>query len=65
MLNASSSHFDPGCVKTLEAIVGGQQKNRDRGLDDSFMRGRHFLRINLVLERPVERFSHSQDPTAT
>jgi hypothetical protein len=38
---------------------------RARGLDDSFMRGRHSLRINLVPERPVERFSHGQDPSRT
>src|SRR5436305_12139822 len=54
--------LDPGCVKTLEAIVGAQQKNRSHSLDESFMRGRPSLCINLVPERPIEWFSHSQDP---
>src|SRR5438034_11516238 len=56
---------DPGCVKTLEAIVGAQQKNRSHGLDESFMRGRPSLCTNLVPERPIEWFSHSQDPSRT
>ena len=50
------------CVKTLEAIVGAQQKNRSHSLDESFMRGRPSLCTNLVPERPIEWFSHSQDP---
>src|SRR5262249_8635188 len=49
----STAASDPGCVKTLEAIVGAQQKNRTRGLNESFMRGRPSLCINLVPERPV------------
>jgi len=49
-------------VKTLEAIVGAQQKNRSHSLDESFMRGRPSLCTNLVPERPIEWFSHSQDP---
>src|SRR5438094_2419576 len=53
---------DPGCVKTLEAIVGAQQKNRCHSLDESFMRGWPSLCTNLVPERPIEWFSHSQDP---
>src|SRR5438094_6885746 len=56
---------DPGCVKTLEAIVGAQQKNRSHSLDESFMRGRPSLCTNLVPERPIEWFSHSQDPKRT
>jgi len=52
-------------VKTLEAIVGAQQKNRSHSLDESFMRGRPSLCTNLVPERPIEWFSHSQDPTET
>jgi hypothetical protein len=37
----------PGCVKTLtlETFVGAQQKNRTCGLSESFMRGRHPVRI--------------------
>src|SRR5436190_18650161 len=54
--------YDPGCVKTLEAIVGAQQRNRSHSLDESFMRGRPSLCTNLVPERPIEWFSHSQDP---
>src|SRR5262245_49894623 len=45
--------FDPGCVKTLKAFVGAQQKNRTCGLSESFMRGRHPIRIYLLLERPA------------
>ncbi len=44
---------DPGRVKTLEAIVGAQQKNRTRGLSESFRRGRHPVRIYRLPERPV------------
>src|SRR5947207_8030033 len=61
--SAATSHFDPGCVKTLEAIVGAQQKNRSHSLDESFMRGRPSLCTNLVPERPIKWFSHSQDPS--
>src|SRR5438876_5457450 len=60
--------LDPGitpCVKTLEAIVGAQQKNRSHSLDQSFMRGWPFVCTNLVPERPIEWFSHSQDPNRT
>src|SRR5436305_15338628 len=57
--------LDPGCVKTLEAIIGAQQKNRSHSLDESFMRGRPSLCTNLVPERPIEWFSHSQDPIRT
>jgi len=57
-----SEAIDPGCVKTLEAIVGAQQKNRSHSLDESFMRGRPSLCTNLVPERPIKWFSHSQDP---
>src|SRR5213080_4604164 len=60
-----SEAIDPGCVKTLEAIVGAQQKNRSHSLDESFMRGRPSLCTNLVPERPIEWFSHSQDPKQT
>src|SRR5215510_7961617 len=56
---------DPGCVKTLEAFVGAQQKNRTCGLSESFMRGRHSVRIYLLPERPAKGFSRSQDPTRT
>jgi hypothetical protein len=49
-------------VKTLEALVGAQQKNRTGGLSESFMRGRHPVRIYLLPERPAKRFSRSQDP---
>jgi hypothetical protein len=56
------SEFDPGCVKTLEAFVGAQQKNRTCGLSESFMRGRHRVCIYLLPERPAKRFSRSQDP---
>src|SRR5262249_28580125 len=58
---APSIH-DPGCVKTLEAFVGAQQKNRTCGLSESFMRGQHPVRIYLLPERPAKRFSRSQDP---
>src|SRR5207244_2611917 len=64
-MSALSPLLTPGCVKTLEAIVGAQQKNRSHSLDESFMRGRPSLCINLVPERPIEWFSHSQDPTET
>jgi hypothetical protein len=57
--------IDLGCVKTLEAFVGAQQKNRTCGLSESFMRGRHPVRIYLLPERPAKRFSRSQDPSAT
>src|SRR5206468_8119348 len=60
-----SEAIDPGCVKTLEAIVGAQQKNRSHSLDESFMRGRPSLCTNLVPERPIKWFSHSQDPNRT
>jgi hypothetical protein len=30
--------FDLGCVKTLEPVASGQQKNQACGLDESFMR---------------------------
>jgi hypothetical protein len=56
---------DPGCVKTLKAFVGAQQKNRTCGLSESFMRGRHPIRIYLLPERPTKRFSRSQDPKRT
>jgi hypothetical protein len=49
----------PGRVKTMEAIVSAQQKNRTYGLGESFMRERHSVRINLAPERPAEWFSHS------
>src|SRR5262245_58889178 len=39
---------DPGCVKTVEAFVGAQPKNRTCGLSESFMRGRHPVRIYLA-----------------
>src|SRR5262249_38865756 len=65
MLTASLSAFDPGCVKTREAFVGAQQKNRTCGLGKSFMRGRHPVRIYLLPERPAKRFSRSQDPLRT
>jgi len=57
--------IDPGCVKTLEAVVSAQQKKRTRGLGESFMRERHSIRINLAPERPADWFSHSQDPKQT
>jgi len=57
-----SSEFDPGCVKTLGAIVATQQKNRTGGRGESFMRERHAVRINLAPELPAEWFSHGQDP---
>jgi hypothetical protein len=47
-------------VKTLEAFVGAQQKNRTCGLSESFMRGRRPVRIYLLSERPAKRFSRSQ-----
>jgi hypothetical protein len=31
-----SAEFDPGCVKTLEAVARVRQKNRACGLDESF-----------------------------
>ena len=34
---------DPGCVKTLEAVVAAQQTNRSYEFDDSFMRQRRFI----------------------
>jgi hypothetical protein len=57
--------FDPGCVKTLEAFVGAQQKNRTCGLSESFMRGRHPVRTYLLPERPAKWFSRNQDPKRT
>ena len=56
---------DPGRVKTLEAAVVAQQKNSTPAFDESFMRERQFVRINLAFERPAEGFSHSQDPKET
>jgi hypothetical protein len=61
-LRARNDANDPGCVKTLEAFVGAQQKNHTCGLSESFLRGRHPVRIYLLPERPAKRFSRSQDP---
>jgi hypothetical protein len=49
-------------VKTLEAVIGPQQKNRICGLRESMMRERCSWRINLAPERLAECFSRSQDP---
>jgi hypothetical protein len=38
MLILGPSGFDPGCVKTLEAIVTAQQTNRIRRHGESFIR---------------------------
>jgi hypothetical protein len=35
-----SAGHDLGCVKTLEVVANGQQKNRTCGLGESFMRER-------------------------
>jgi hypothetical protein len=55
--------FDPGCVKTLRAESARKQKKRSCSLGESFTRGRHCARINIVPERPAKWFSHSQDPS--
>jgi hypothetical protein len=59
---AGMAAYDPGCVKTLEAVASAQQKNRIWDLGESFVRERHSVRINLAPERAAEWFSHSQDP---
>ena len=55
---------DPGCVKTLQAVVNAQHKNRACSLGESFMHHQRFARINVALERAAKWFSHSQDPSA-
>jgi hypothetical protein len=47
---------DPGCVKTQNAVVGAQHKNRTRGLGEVLIRQRHSVRINLASERSAEWF---------
>jgi hypothetical protein len=37
--HAARAESDPGCVKTLEAFVGAQQKNRTCGLSESSCAG--------------------------
>jgi hypothetical protein len=37
------SAIDPGCVKTLEAVIGTRQENRSCGLGDSFMRAQRLF----------------------
>jgi hypothetical protein len=36
--HCQTSADDPGCVKTLKAVVDAQQKNRICGVGESFMR---------------------------
>ena len=45
-----------------EAFVGTQQRKSHLRPCESFMRGRHPVRIYLLPERPAKRFSRSQDP---
>jgi hypothetical protein len=45
-----TSADDPGCVKTLAAVVSAQQENRTGAVGESFMRQRYFSRINLASE---------------
>jgi hypothetical protein len=59
------SHFDLGGVKTLEAVVSAQQRNRTFSPDESFMREPDGFRINLAIDWPTESFSHSLDPERT
>ena len=56
---------DPGCVKTLAAVILAQQKQPNCGLEEPFMRDRDVERINLASQPPEEWFSHSQDPFRT
>ena len=62
LIRKGRSHFDLGCVKTLEAGVSTQKRNRTCSLGESFMRGWLALRINLAPAWPAEWFSHNQDP---
>ena len=48
--NTATSQTDPGCVKTLEAALVAQQRNRISTFCESFMRDRQFVRIILALE---------------
>jgi hypothetical protein len=54
------TEFDPGCVKTLEAVVTAQQTNRTGDRGKSFIRERHPVCINLLPRRPIEWFSRGQ-----
>jgi hypothetical protein len=65
MLYLGFSAFDPGCVKTLEAVASTQQEKRTCDPGESFMRERHSVRINLAPERSAGGFSRSQDPKRT
>jgi hypothetical protein len=47
-------------VKTLQAVVNAQHKNRACSLGDSCVRYQRFARINVARERAAEGFSHSQ-----
>src|SRR5260370_30567653 len=62
MLYLGFSAFDPGCVKTLEAVASTQQEKRTCDPGESFMRERHSVRINLAPERSAAGLSRSQDP---
>jgi len=58
----ATAAFDPGCVKTLGAVISAQQSNRTGAVGESIIRQRHFSRINLAPEWSAQWFSHSQDP---
>jgi hypothetical protein len=51
-------------MKTLQAVVGSQQRNQARGDGESFIRERASLRINLALERPAGWFLTQPTPKA-
>jgi hypothetical protein len=40
-LAMAPSTRDPGCVKTLQTLIGAQQKNQIGGRNESFMRKMH------------------------
>jgi hypothetical protein len=51
LLYRSITGHDPGCVKTVEAVVSAQEQNQTCGFGESFMRERQLVRINLATAR--------------